>query len=721
MTNLRKLLFLFAVAITATASAADVDYTRFVNPRIGTGGHGHVFLGANVPFGYVQLGPTQPTRGWDWCSGYHHSDSVIIGFGHQHLSGTGIGDLGDVALLPIASKEQRLVAFSHASESVSPGYYAVKLGEPNVFVELTATKRVGMHRYTFGADQQEALLLLDLRQGIGWDHVSQCQMQQESKTVVSGYRHSVGWARRQKDFFVAEFSQPVKLEKVDGDTTAVLVVENAAEPLLVKVALSAVSVENAKLNLQAELPGWNFAATAKAARKAWNDELSKISIKTDDDHVRRIFYTAMYHTMTAPSVFNDVNGEYRGADGEVHKGNFTNYTTLSLWDTYRAAHPLQTLIHPEKQGDVAQTFLHIFKEQGKLPVWHLMGNETDCMVGNPGIPVLADLVLKGYITGEDRERAFEAMKTSAMLDERGMKELKQYGYIPFDKDETNETVAKGLEYALADWCVAQVAKLLGKKADYKYFLQRSKLYQKHFDPKDGFIKGLSSTGERRTPFNPFRSAHRADDFTEGNAWQYTWLVPHDVHGLVKTFGGEAKFTEKFDSLFIVEGDLGEDASPDISGLIGQYAHGNEPSHHILYMYNYIGQPWKGAKLLRQTMREMYFDDYDGLSGNEDVGQMSAWYVLSAMGLYQVEPAGGKFCIGSPVVSEAAINVGGGKTFTVRATNNSAENIYVQRATLNGKPLTRSYIMFSDLKRGGVLELQMGPQPSNFGTKTKDRP
>ena len=720
--NLRKhFLLLCTLFVSATLSAADVDYTRFVNPRIGTGGHGHVFLGANVPFGYVQLGPTQPTRGWDWCSGYHHSDSVIIGFGHQHLSGTGIGDLGDVALLPVASKDQRATLFAHASESVSPGYYAVKLGEPNVFVELTATKRVGMHRYTFGANETEARVLLDLRQGIGWDHVAQCQMRQEGQTVVSGYRHSVGWARRQKDFFVMEFSQPVVLEKVDGDTTGVLTLSRPQEPLLVKVALSAVSVENAKLNMQAELPGWDFAATAQAARKAWNDELGKISIKTDDDHVCRIFYTAMYHTMTAPSVFNDVNGEYRGADGEVHKGDFTNYTTLSLWDTYRAAHPLQTLIHPEKQGDVAQTFLHIFKEQGKLPVWHLMGNETDCMVGNPGIPVLADLVLKGYITGQDRERAFEAMKTSAMLDERGMKELKQYGYIPFDKDETNETVAKGLEYALADWCVAQVAKLLGKKQDYKYFLQRSKLYQKHFDPKDGFIKGLSSTGERRTPFNPFRSAHRADDFTEGNAWQYTWLVPHDVHGLVKTFGGEAKFTEKFDSLFIVEGDLGEDASPDISGLIGQYAHGNEPSHHILYMYNYIGQPWKGAKLLRQTMREMYFDDYDGLSGNEDVGQMSAWYVLSAMGLYQVEPAGGKFCIGSPVVSEAAINVGGGKTFTVRATNNSAENIYVQRATLNGKPLTRSYIMFSDLKRGGVLELQMGPQPSDFGTKTKDRP
>ena len=720
--NLRKhFLLLCTLFVSATLSAADVDYTRFVNPRIGTGGHGHVFLGANVPFGYVQLGPTQPTRGWDWCSGYHHSDSVIIGFGHQHLSGTGIGDLGDVALLPVASKDQRATLFAHASESVSPGYYAVKLGEPNVFVELTATKHVGMHRYTFGANETEARVLLDLRQGIGWDHVAQCQMRQEGQTVVSGYRHSVGWARRQKDFFVMEFSQPVVLEKVDGDTTGVLTLSRPQEPLLVKVALSAVSVENAKLNMQAELPGWDFAATAQAARKAWNDELGKISIKTDDDHVCRIFYTAMYHTMTAPSVFNDVNGEYRGADGEVHKGDFTNYTTLSLWDTYRAAHPLQTLIHPEKQGDVAQTFLHIFKEQGKLPVWHLMGNETDCMVGNPGIPVLADLVLKGYITGQDRERAFEAMKTSAMLDERGMKELKQYGYIPFDKDETNETVAKGLEYALADWCVAQVAKLLGKKQDYKYFLQRSKLYQKHFDPKDGFIKGLSSTGERRTPFNPFRSAHRADDFTEGNAWQYTWLVPHDVHGLVKTFGGEAKFTEKFDSLFIVEGDLGEDASPDISGLIGQYAHGNEPSHHILYMYNYIGQPWKGAKLLRQTMREMYFDDYDGLSGNEDVGQMSAWYVLSSIGLYQEEPAGGKYIIGSPLFNEARLNVGDGKTFIVKAINNSDKNIYVQSARLNGKRYDKSYIDYRDIIAGGTLELVMGPKPSKWGTAKKNRP
>ena len=776
--KMRFFVWLLAAGLVSVSAAAEgVDYASLVNPRIGTGGHGHVFLGANVPFGYVQLGPTQPTRGWDWCSGYHHSDSVIIGFGHQHLSGTGIGDLGDVALLPIRrpspqdslSAENQEVGpstplltreglgggslFSHASETVAPGYYAVKLQEPNVFVELTATKRVGMHRYTFGANEQKAHLMLDLRQGIGWDHARSCQMQQESPTTVSGHRFSVGWARDQRVFFVAEFSQPVELQKVDGDTTAVLRLSRPEEPLLVKVALSAVSVANAKLNLQAELPGWDFVATARAARQAWNDELGKIRLsplplpgregsnysqKVENQAERlstplphregqggesllTIFYTALYHTMTAPSVFCDVNGEYRGADGEVHKGDFTNYTTLSLWDTYRAAHPLMTLIHPEKQQDVAQTFINIYRQQGKLPVWHLMGNETDCMVGNPGIPVLADLVLKGYVKGDDREAAYEAMRASAMLDERGMKELKQYGYIPFDKDQTNETVAKGLEYALADWSLAQVAKQLGKKQDYKYFLQRSKLYQKHFDPQDGFIKGLSSTGERRTPFNPFRSAHRADDFTEGNSWQYTWLVPHDVHGLVKTFGSEARFVEKLDSLFIVEGDLGDEASPDISGLIGQYAHGNEPSHHILYMYNYVGQPWKGAKLLRQTMREMYFNDYDGLSGNEDVGQMSAWYVLSALGLYQVEPAGGKFCIGSPVVSEATLNVGNGKTFTVRATNNSDENIYVQSVRLNGKPYTKSYLLFSDIKQGGTLELVMGPTPGTFGTKPKDRP
>lgn len=427
----------------------------------------------------------------------------------------------------------------------------------------------------------------------------------------------------------------------------------------------------------------------------------------------------MYHSMIAPSVFSDVNGEYRGADGKVYKGDFNNYTTFSLWDTYRAAHPLMTIIHKDMLTDIANTLVNIYRQQGKLPVWHLMGNETDCMVGNPGIPVLADLVLKGYV--KDKEAAFEAMKKSAMLDERGLGLLKQYGYLPYDKDPEMETVAKGLEYALADDCVAKVARLLGKKADAKYFGERAKSYRHYFNKQTGFMRGLSSDGKFRTPFNPFSTVHRQDDYTEGNAWQYTWLVPHDVHGLVKLFGSEANFTTKLDSLFIVNGTLGDNASPDISGLIGQYAHGNEPSHHVLYMYNYVGQPWKAARLIRQTMSEMYKDELDGLSGNEDVGQMSAWYILSAMGLYQVEPAGGKYIIGSPIVDKATMNVGDGKTFTILCPDNSKENIYVQSAKLNGKPYTKSYIMYDDIMRGGTLELQMGNKPSKWGTKVSDRP
>ena len=729
MNSFKKFAFACLVLTMGTSLTAQADekgcshdggsYTEYVNPWIGTGGHGHVFLGANVPFGYVQLGPTERTQGWDWCSGYHISDSLLVGFGHQHLSGTGIGDLGDIAFLPVKHCCQTDVKFSHSNEFVRPGYYSIKLSEPNVFVELTATKRVGMHRYTFGADNSRGMIALNLKQGTGWDQWRESQMILESPTTITGFRRSNGWAKDQWVFFVAEFSTPLKVKKQLGDTLGVFIIEDVTKPVLVKCALSAVSIDDAKANLRAELPGWDFNATVKAADEAWNEELGKIDIDTDDDTARTIFYTAMYHSMIAPSVFSDVTGRYRGADGQVHQGDFTNYTTFSLWDTYRAAHPLMTLIHPEKQKDMAKTFLHIFEQQGKLPVWHLMGNETDCMVGNPGVIVLADMVLKGYV--DDKEAAFRAMKASAMLDERGMDLLKKYGYLPYDLDPTYQTVAKGLEYGIADWCVAQVAKQLGKKADYKYFLERSMLYKKHFDPKTGFVRGLSSDGKFREPFNPFKSVHIQDDYTEGNAWHYTWLVPHDVHGLVKCFGSEQRFVQKLDSLFIVSGDMGAEASPDISGLIGQYAHGNEPSHHILYMYNYVGQPWKGAKLQRQTMNELYFNDYDGLSGNEDVGQMSAWYILSSMGLYQVEPAGGKYIIGSPLFKGASINVGGGKTFTVRALDNSAENIYVQSARLNGKPYTRSYIMFQDIVRGGTLELQMGPKPSAWGTKAKDRP
>ncbi len=736
---MRRILFtlaLLAAALSFTASAQcgllqpqdrRSVRTSWVNLRIGTGGHGHVFYGANVPFGYVQLGPTEPTRGWDWCSGYHDSDSVLIGFGHQHLSGTGIGELGDIALLPVTGRDQQEVIFSHDDETCSPGYYSVRLreqGKHYVNVELTATQRTGMHRYWFPCNLDSFFLRLDLGQGIGWDSPKQVKMEQTSPRSIVGYRFSSGWARNQKVFFAIEFQQNVALEKLRGDTVGLISLTYPAAPyapVLVKVGLSAVSIENAVENLERENPGWDFYQVARAANEAWADELEKIVISTDNEEDRSVFYTALYHTMVAPSVFCDVNGEYRGADGEVHQGDFTNYTTLSLWDTYRAAHPLQTLIHRENQRDMALTFLHIADQQGKLPVWHLMGNETDCMVGNPGVPVLADLVLKGFDV--DTAAALKAMVASAMRDERSMGLLKQYGYIPYDLEPEKETVARGLEYALADWCIARVAEEAGDKENHDYFMNRSRSYEKYFDKDLKFMRGKDSKGSFRDKgeFDPLSTKHRNDDYCEGNAWQYTWLVPHDVHGLVNLFGGEKAFIQKLDSLFIVEGDLGDEASPDVSGLIGQYAHGNEPSHHILYMYNYVGQPWKAATLIRRVLREQYRNATDGLSGNEDVGQMSAWYVLSAIGLYQVEPAGGKFIIGSPLFDRAALCVGDGKTFTIRAVNNSDENIYVQSATLNGKRYDKSYIDYRDIVAGGTLQLVMGSQPSKWGTNNKSRP
>lgn len=716
---MKKIFLTAAVALATIFSVSAQDYTQYVNPFIGTGGHGHVFLGANVPFGNIQAGPTQKKQGWDWCSGYHYSDSTVIGFGQMHLSGTGIGDLGDVSLLPMTNPSQREVMFSHKAEYVRPGYYSVMLAS-GIRVELTATQRVAFHRYSFPADATKGYIALNLAQGIGWDKMTSCKFKQESDKIITGFRMSEGWAKDQRVYFVAEFSEPVKLEENERDTIGIFSVASTNQPLLVKVGISAVSVENARENLQQELPGWNFASVVAKANADWNRELSKIAIKTQDERAKRIFYTALYHTMIAPSVFSDVNGEYRGADGKTHKGDFTDYTTFSLWDTYRAAFPLMTLIQPEMQRDLAETMLHIFKQQGKLPVWHLMGNETDCMVGNPGIPVLVDIALKGF--NVDKKAVFEAVKASAMRDERGMGLLKKYGYIPCDLDPEKETVAKGLEYALADACIAKLAKQLGKTEDYKYFYKRSQSYRDfYFDKQTKFMRGVTSDHKFREPFDPFSTVHRQDDYTEGNAWQYVWLVPHDVHGLVATFGGEKPFVSKLDSLFIVNGDMGADASPDITGLIGQYAHGNEPSHHILYMYNYVGQPWKGADKIRYVLANLYHDDFDGLSGNEDVGQMSAWYILSSVGFYQVDPAGGRYVFGSPLFDEATLNVGNGKTFRVVAHNNSSENKYIQSAKLNGKPYTRSYIDFKDIVRGGTLEFVMGNNPSQFGVKPSDRP
>lgn len=707
------------VCFSATAVAATVqNLTQYVNQYVGTGGHGHTFMGANVPFGLVQLGPTEPTRGWDWCSGYYYDDDELIGFGHMHLSGTGIGCLGDVAFLPVKDFKQTSTRFKHEAEKVHPGYYSLQLTDPNVLVELTATERCGFHRYTF-KDGAKAQLALDLSQCIGWDKLNDCLLTQESTTRLTGFRRSNGWAADRRIYFSIDFSQPVTVHRLDSMERVVVSVADNTKPLLVKVALSPVSIDKAKLNMQAEMAGWDFDATVKAADDAWNRELARIQIQTNDQTKKRVFYTAMYHLMTSCSKFNDVDREYRGADGKVHKADFTNYTTLSLWDTYRAAHPLMTVAFPEMQRDFAQTFLNIYKQQGRLPVWHLMGSETDCMVGNPGAIVLADLTMKGFV--EDKELALEALKATQMKDIRSLGLLKEHGYIPWNLEPENETVAKALEYCAADDGVAKVAKLLGKVDDYEYFFNRSRSYKKYYDPETRFMRAVGTDGKFRLPFNPFFAEHRTNDYTEGNAWQYTFLVPHDVKGLIQLFGSDKAFMSKLDSLFFVEGWAGDNASPDMSGMTGQYAHGNEPSHHVIYMYNYAGRPDKAAPLLRKMLNEMYLDQPDGLSGNEDVGQMSAWYILSSVGLYQVDPVGGRFVIGSPLFDKATVDVGAGKTFTVVAKNNSDRNIYVQSARLNGKALKNSYIEFNDIRHGGTLELVMGPKPSKWATAAACRP
>ena len=735
--NLKSLSALGAGLLLAACSQAPRtdSLTQYVDMRIGTGGHGHVFMGANVPFGAVQLGPTSIPQSWDWTSGYHISDTTVIGFSHTHLNGTGIGDLFDVTVMPVVGQVTYARGteddpqsgmwsyFSHANEKARPGYYATRLDRYGIDVELTATKRVGLHKYTFPASA-DAAVVFDLENGGCWDAPTETFIERADDHTISGYRYSTGWAKDQRVYFTAEFSKPFKSLAIyeggedgglrEGDSFRaerlygrVGFDTSAGETIYVKVAISPVSIENARLNMQAELPGWDFEATAAAADRAWNAELQKVRIETSDDAARRIFYTALYHTMVAPSEFCDVNGDYRGSDGKIYRAApFVNYTTFSLWDTYRAAQPLMTILHPEKMPDIANTMLHIYRQQGKLPVWHLMGNETDCMVGNPGIPALADAVLKGY-GGFDREQAYEALKQSAMLGERGMDLRMKYGYIPCDL--FNEAVAYDMEYALADWAVAQVAKELGKTADYDHFLERSKSYRHFFDPQTRFMRGLDSKGRFRTPFNPFRSTHRADDYCEGNAWQYTWLVPHDVEGLIGCFGGKEAFTGKLDSLFVVSSVLEGAASPDISGLIGQYAHGNEPSHHVVYLYTMIGQPWKTADKVREILTTLYHDRPDGLSGNEDVGQMSAWYVLSSLGMYEAEPAGGRYWFGSPLFDRAEVKVPSG-VFTITAENNSAANKYIQRVWLNGQPYTKPWIGHADLMKGGELRFEMGDEP-----------
>lgn len=708
------------------------DLTQFVDPRIGTGGHGHVFYGANVPYGFVQLGPTSIPQSWDWVSGYHVSDSTVIGFPHTHLSGTGIGDLHDINVMPVvgevtysrgdaSSYETGLWSYSDRSkEVVTPGYYRTHLSRYNVDVELTATKRVGFHKYTFLGNESPAIVF-DMVNGGCWDKTTEAVIRVVNDSTVSGYRYSKGWADDQRVFFRAEFSR--KFDNVEFIVNDSVKEGNMAkgaqlfarvnfaagnqEPVYMKVALSPTSEEGAQLNMQTELSGWDFEKTIADAKAAWNKELNKVKVYTTDEASKKIFYTSLYHTLFAPSEFCDVNGDYYGADKQMHKGEgFVNYTTFSLWDTYRAAQPLMTILHPEKMSDIINTMLHIHQQQGKLPVWHLMGCETNCMVGNPGVPVVADAILKD-IKGFDTELAFKALKESSMLPERGMEHRIEYGFIPADK--MTEAIAYDMEYAIADWAVAQAAQKLGKQEDYEYFLKRSKSYKNYFDASTGFMRGKMLDGSWRTPFSPYASSHREDDYCEGNAWQYTWLVPHDVEGLVECFGSKEAFVNKLDSLFLANGDMGEASSPDISGLIGQYAHGNEPSHHTVYLYTLVGQPWKTADRIKEILHTMYTDQPDGLSGNEDVGQMSAWYILSSFGFYQVEPAGGKFVFGYPNFDKVEIAVSGGK-FVIERENKGQQNNYIQGIVLNGTEYKKPWIEYADIMKGGELKFLMGDEP-----------
>lgn len=708
------------------------DLTQFVDPRIGTGGHGHVFYGANVPYGFIQLGPTSIPQSWDWVSGYHVSDSTVIGFPHTHLSGTGIGDLHDINVMPVvgevtysrgdaSSYETGLWSYSDRSkEVVTPGYYRTHLSRYNVDVELTATKRVGFHKYTFLGNESPAIVF-DMVNGGCWDKTTEAVIRVVNDSTVSGYRYSKGWADDQRVFFRAEFSR--KFDNVEFIVNDSVKEGNMAkgaqlfarvnfaagnqEPVYMKVALSPTSEEGAQLNMQTELSGWDFEKTIADAKAAWNKELNKVKVYTTDEASKKIFYTSLYHTLFAPSEFCDVNGDYYGADKQMHKGEgFVNYTTFSLWDTYRAAQPLMTILHPEKMSDIINTMLHIHQQQGKLPVWHLMGCETNCMVGNPGVPVVADAILKD-IKGFDSELAFKALKESSMLPERGMEHRIEYGFIPADK--MTEAIAYDMEYAIADWAVAQAAQKLGKQEDYEYFLKRSKSYKNYFDASTGFMRGKMLDGSWRTPFSPYASSHREDDYCEGNAWQYTWLVPHDVEGLVECFGSKEAFVNKLDSLFLANGDMGDASSPDISGLIGQYAHGNEPSHHTVYLYTLVGQPWKTADRIKEILHTMYTDQPDGLSGNEDVGQMSAWYILSSFGFYQVEPAGGKFVFGYPNFDKVEIAVLGGK-FVIERENKGQQNNYIQAIVLNGAEYKKPWIEYADIMKGGELKFLMGDEP-----------
>jgi predicted alpha-1,2-mannosidase len=739
--GMKSFLFTILICITCANKSSAQHLTNYVDPYIGSGGHGHIFVGANVPFGMIQLGPQNIFKGWDWDSGYNYGDSILIGFSHTHLSGTGIGDLGDILIMPYtgpiktdkgtqANPQSGYAShYSHQTEKVRPGYYSVLLNDYGINAELTATERVGFHQYHF-PQGKAGHIIIDLKEG-NQDQSYDTFIEQVDKYTFKGYRFSKGWAKDQRLYFAIKSDVPVKDFKVYDDQNpqpgtkaqgkaikGLISFENTPGIVKLKVGLSPVSADNALANIIAEIPNWDFNSIVKRADEKWNAELSKITVETMNNADKRIFYTSLYHTMTHPSIFNDANGDYRGADKKVYKNaSFINYSIFSTWDTYRAAHPLYDLIQPKRVGDMVNTMLAIADEQGRLPIWYLMGYDTGTMVGISSMQIIAEAYLKG-IKGFDPERAFNAIKKTAMGDSLGLSYVKTFQAIPADKER--RSVAKGLEYAIGDASTALMAKRLNKLEDYRYFLKRGKNYQLYFDPKYAFFRGKLSDGSWKPDFDPLKANNII--FAEGNAWQYLWLVPQDVSGLMKLLGGEQSFNNKLDSLFSLTTVPEIGGLADLTGAIGQYAHGNEPSHHISYLYAYSGQQWKTAEKVRSILKEMYLDKPDGIIGNEDCGQMSAWQVFSAIGLYPVFPASGLYVFGSPSVKKATINLPGGKKFTVLAVNNNSKNIYIQRVELNGKPYNNTYLKHTDIVKGGTVKLIMGSKPNvEFGRAKASRP
>lgn len=689
--------FLFAMNMTRAQMQNDSKETTkhidFVDPKIGSGGHGHVFVGANVPYGMVQLGPTNFPQSWDRTSGYHDSDSTLIGFSHTHLSGTGIGDLFDITVMPVIGSVTYTRGLpkggiywnaDRQKEIATPGYYSVPVKENGILAELTSTSRTGMHRYTFPSSDSIALVF-DLENGGCWDAPYFTQMQQTGPNTISGQRFSKGWANNQKIYFVAEFSQPISSFTLHGEKEMYGRVDFAplesSRQIEVKVGISPNSIEGARNNLMAEALDISFDQMVANARKSWENVISRIEIKCQDPEELKKLYTSLYHFMIHPSDFNDVN-------------ETPQYTILSLWDTYRAAMPLLSIIDPDRTGEIINSMLDIHDVQGRLPVWHLWGCETDCMVGNPGIIVVADAIVKD-IPNIDKERAFKALLTTSNDTARGGGIRQKYGFIPADLKP--EAIAWDLEYAIADAAIANAALSLGQNEIAQEYGNRSKSYKNYFDPDTKFLRGKFSDGTWRTPFNPSYSSI-GNDYCEGNAWQYTWLVPHDIEGLKELYGGKEPMIANLDSLFAASPELaGENITPDISGFIGQYVHGNEPSHHIAYIYSMIGEREKTAALVNRIIDEQYSALPDGLSGNEDCGQMSAWYVFSALGFYPVTPAGALYWLGTPRYTKASINLPGDKKFIVKKGSKGDGSVY-----LNGERLSRNYLTHSEIISGGEL-------------------